>query len=824
MTGEQFNLRYTALRRAFIERDFEKLNDMQKKAVLYVSGPLLILAGAGSGKTTVLINRIVNILKYGSGYEQEQAPENAGEEELRFLTECVCCPEKMTEQDRERATELCAHDPAKPWEIIAITFTNKAAGELKERLEKAIGSDASAVWAHTFHSACMRMLRRDIEKLGYSSDFTVYDEEDKKKILTEIIKELNLDEKRFDPRGVSSEISRSKDGLGSAAKYAEECGSDFYRQNIAKIYQAYEKRMKTANALDFDDIIVKTVELLSEYPEVLDYYRHKFKYVLIDEYQDTNRAQYALSRMLAGGYGNICVVGDDDQGIYKFRGATIENILQFEKNYDNARIIRLEQNYRSTKYILEAANGVIANNKGRKGKSLWTANNGGDKVKFFRAADSDDEATYIASKILDAYGAGVNLCDIAILYRNNVLSNAIESALKRNGIPYRVLRGKSFFERAEVKDMIAYLWVISNPSDDLRLLRIINNPARKIGLKTLETVKAIASEQGVSMYEIIKNARIYPELSRASEQLTAFSGMIEELRAAAEGTLTPEFYTEVLQKTGYEQMLCAKNDDETVKRRENVRELASTFVEYCGRAEQPTLGGLMEEISLFTDIDKYDKDAAAVSMLTMHAAKGLEFPYVFICGAEEGIFPSFRAMESEEETEEERRLCYVAMTRAKKELYICSAARRMMYGQTKYADVSRFVSEIPESCVERSESEQLQPKFEFGRSEAHGGFEYSSERSGKNFVDKSLLYKNKPAAAKSFARGSTILSDKKESSSDAAKIAFACGDIVQHKAFGRGMITAATPMGGDLLIEVAFDKAGTKRLMAKNAAKFMTKA
>lgn len=810
MTEQEFTNKYISLRRSIIERDFSSLNDMQRKAVCTTEGALLVLAGAGSGKTTVLINRIVNLLRYGSGYESELIPYNASESDISFLEKCLNTElDQLSPLDRSAMMSLCSNNPVKPWEIIAITFTNKAAGELKERLTAAIGDAASDIWAHTFHSACMRILRRDGECLGYGNNFTVYDEEDKKKVICDILSELNLDDKKFDPRGIGSQISHAKDNLISPEEYKAQCGTDFYRRMLADIYERYEKRLSASNALDFDDIIVKTVKLLSEFPDVLNHYQSKFKYVLIDEYQDTNHAQYMLSQLLAGGYGNICAVGDDDQGIYKFRGASIENILEFEKNYKNARVIRLEQNYRSTQHILDAAGGVISHNFGRKKKTLWTENGSGEQVNFLCCESEDREAFQIASLILKEYSAGGKMSDFAVLYRNNVLSQPVEMAFKRNGIPYRIISGRGYFERAEVKDMLSYLWVINNHADNLRLKRIINVPARKIGDKTIETLEEISVRDGVSMFDAAMNASKYPELSRSASALEGFAQMIEELTRMTKILALPDFYNLVCERTDYVPVLLRKQDEESKKKIENVRELSSLFVEYCGRTAEPSLEGFLEEISLFTSIDKYDENAEAVSLMTIHSAKGLEFKNVFVCGMEEGVFPGFRASESTDELEEERRLCYVAMTRAKKMLYLTCAQRRLMYGQTKYTKPSRFIEEIPPQCLmSLSAPKKAVPSFSFAD------------------IQKSTPVQ--PSRFKLSARPSSSAVSQQHSNSQTSKnfnnIDFKVGDVVQHKAFGRGMVTMVSPVAGDALLEIAFDTVGTKKLMAISASQFMKRA
>ncbi len=788
-----FDIRYSALRRAVIENEFEKLNDMQKKAVFKTEGPVLLLAGAGSGKTTVLINRVINLLRFGRGYECETAPDWAGDAELAQLAQAVADPGALPESGLLR---LCAVDAPRPWEIIAITFTNKAAGELRDRLNVACGPRAADIWAHTFHSACTRILRRDIDRLGYSRSFTIYDEDDKKRMLTGILKDLDIDEKKFELRGISSEISRAKDNLVDPAEYEELAGSDYYKRIVSRVYTVYQKRMLSANALDFDDIIVKTVELLRGFADVREYYQDKFRYVLVDEYQDTNHAQYVLCSILAGKHRNLCVVGDDDQSIYKFRGATIANILEFEQQYPEAVTIRLEQNYRSTGNILSAANEVIACNTARKGKTLWTRNAVGERVHLYVADTQDDEAQYVASRIHAGYMRGEKLNSFAVLYRNHALSNSIESAFKRNGIPYRIVSGLRFFDRAEVKDMLAYLWVIHNPSDSVRLRRVINNPARKIGAKTLETLALLEDREGIPQLSLASRADEFPDFGKsAAAALRQFADLIASLQSLAGQMPLPDFYEEVMEKTGYLPALEAQDTIEARGRIDNIRELKSSIVEYCERAENPTLGEFLEEISLLTDVDRYDEEADAVTMMTMHSAKGLEFDTVFLVGAEEGLFPSYRSMEKNEELEEERRICYVAMTRAKKELYISCARRRMLYGQTSFAKPSRFIGEIPESCLQREEA--CQPSLQGARTP-------------------------RPAPARRAPRPRPDVSVAPPVSSHGGTVqSFRPGDRIVHKVFGAGTVKNATPMGGDMLLEIAFEGSGTKLMMAKTASQYI---
>ena len=808
--NEQYQARFLAARKAYISSHFQNLNEMQRQAVLTTEGPLLLLAGAGSGKTTVLINRIANLIRFGCASDSDLVPDTVSEEDVEFLEQLR---EPMSDFDRHRADYLCRMDPASPWSIIAITFTNKAANELKERLSRILGPEGNDVWAMTFHSACCRILRREIERLGYTSSFTIYDSSDSERVMKEVIRDMGLDDKTFPPRVVLNAISKEKDRMVYPDELLDgaERSGDLRMIHIARAYKMYQTRLKENNALDFDDIILRTVELLQQYDDVRTYYQRKFRYVLVDEYQDTNHIQYLLTSILAGGHENICVVGDDDQSIYRFRGATIENILSFEQQFQGSRVIRLEQNYRSTQAILNAANAVIAHNIGRKGKRLWTANCQGDDITVYEAQDESAEANYVAGRIISG-SRGKGFKDYAILYRTNAQSNALEFAMKRNGIPYRVIGGTRFFDRAEVKDMLSYLCIIHNRNDDLRLTRIINNPPRGLGARTIEQVRRLAQAEGESIYHVVENARDYGPLEKAVGKLGQFSELIEGLaQLLDEGLSLPEFYEEVMLRTGYAAMLESKPTEENKSRLENIRELKSSILAYVQNAEEPSLAGFLEEIALYTDIQEYNEGDDAVVMMTMHSAKGLEFPHVFLVGFEDGLFPGMRAIGEREEMEEERRLCYVAITRAKLSLTISYARQRMLYGRTSSSLPSRFLQEIPEENVSRKGGYHQKPERH-----SYGSFGGSDWGSYQSYVPENHpgrkpapSYASAYAAATAAAKGPGLDLNK--------------GDMVQHTAFGRGMVLSVMKMGGDALLEIAFDQIGTKKLMAKTASAHMKK-
>ena len=799
--------RFLAARRKFIAGEFDALNDMQREAVLTTEGPLLLLAGAGSGKTTVLINRIANLMRFGRGSDCREIPAGITEEDVEFLENFPLAP---SEYEQWRADSLCSVGAAAPWQILAITFTNKAANEMKERLSALLGPEANDIWASTFHSACCRILRRDIERMGYTRSFTIYDSSDSERVMKEIVKDMGLDDKTFPAKYVLGAISKEKDNMVSPEMMLEraERSGDIRATHIARAYVKYQQQLKDNNALDFDDIIYVTVRLLQEHEDVRKKYQKQFHYVLVDEYQDTNHMQYLLTSLLAGGYENICVVGDDDQSIYRFRGATIENILDFEKQYKGSRTIRLEQNYRSTQSILNAANAVIAHNLGRKGKKLWTANGQGDAITVYEAADEGAEANYVAGQIIkESRGGGFK--DFAILYRTNAQSNALEFAFKRNGIPYRVIGGTRFFDRAEVKDMLSYLCVINNRSDDLRLKRIINNPARGLGPKTIDTALRLSQVEGKPLYAVVSDPYSYAPLEKSAMKMMKFVSFIEGMaQLLTDGMSLPDFYDELLVRSGYVDMLQSKDTEENKTRLENVRELKSSINAYVENSEEPTLAGFLEEIALYTDIQEYNDSDDAVVMMTMHSAKGLEFPHVFLVGFEDGLFPGMRAIGDKEEMEEERRLCYVAITRAKKKLTITHARQRMLYGRTSAALASRFLREIPEDCMVRKGMQKPRQESPYS-----WGSAYSSG-------DQWAGYQNPPVQTK---KKETYRKMDTVAKAPSPVLELSKGDMVLHAAFGRGLVISVMKMGGDALLEIAFDDIGTKRLMAKAASAHMKK-
>lgn len=778
------------LKQKAMEKEFSRMNARQKEAVFQVNGPLLILAGAGSGKTTVLVNRIANLIRYGNGYHDAASAAQMTDADLENLQAYL---DGRAQEIPPMTRAHMASDPCRPWQILAITFTNKAAGELKQRLTDMLGEQGDDIWASTFHASCARFLRQFGDRLGYSSHFTIYDSDDSKRLMKACLKAMKIDDKVLPNKSVLSAVSRAKDSLMSPEEYLRQAGNDNRLVTIGKAYQMYQQRLKEAGAMDFDDLIYNAVRLFQEQPDVLAHFQKKFRYIMVDEYQDTNHAQYILVKLLAEKSGNLCVVGDDDQSIYKFRGATIENILSFESTFPNAKVIRLEQNYRSTKTILDAANAVIANNTERKGKTLWTENPQGEKIHTHTAISEQDEASYIADKIQEGVAAGRKFSDYAILYRMNTQSSALERCFVKSAVPYRVIGGVRFYERKEIRDLIAYLSVINNPGDEIRLRRIINQPKRSIGDKTLAVSAEIAEQLGESLFYVICHADEFEPLKRTAPKLLQFAAIIQELIAENEaGVGLKELYESVLEKTGYIPSLGSIENEEVRDRVANLQELGGNLEQYeQANGEEASLEGFLEEVSLMTDIDNYNEDTDAVVMMTIHSAKGLEFPVVFLPGFEDGIFPGVQAIYNPEQLEEERRLAYVAITRAREELYILNTQHRTIFGSTNRNRPSRFLQEIPEELRE-----------------------YTRARDWKQPAPGISL----PVSSKE-ARAITMESARNfgPSHHDAVTDVFRVGDRVQHKAFGTGTVLSVTPMGNDRLLEIAFDTKGTKKIMANFA-------
>ena len=706
---------FCKLRDTYIEKQFGRLNEMQRAAVFTTSGPLLILAGAGSGKTTVLVNRIANLIRFGSAHGSSWTPREVTEDDVKALRTAL-----MTGTDAPGWLDgMLRKDAVRSWNVMAITFTNKAAGELKERLRNMLGGEeGDEVFASTFHSACVRILRRWAEEIGYPRSFTIYDTDDSQRVMKTVYKELSVDDKFFPVKSAINQMSRWKDQLVSPAEALQTPAKDTKGALAARVYAAYEKKLKEAGAFDFDDLIYQTVQLLAEHKEVRDFYQNKYRYLLVDEYQDTSVAQFRLVSLLTGPEKNICVVGDDDQSIYRFRGATIENILNFERVYPGTKTIRLEQNYRSTSNILNAANCVIQHNTERKGKTLWTQNGEGDKVQVYTAENEQDEASHIADIIGQHLREGGHLADHAVLYRMNAQSAPLESYFTRAGIPHKIVGGQRFNDRKEVKDVHSYMSIVANPRDDVRLRRIINEPARKIGATTIDVIADLAGQEGVSMLEIIRHADQYAKLSRAIAPLYKFYQIYERLQDSLENKTLDEFASDVIEITGYKAMLeadAAKGHEDAADRLQNLGQLVNNVKNYCDQqGEEASLEGYLEDIALISDIDNYNESADQVVLMTIHSAKGLEFPYVFLIGMEEGVFPSEMSKYSEADLEEERRLAYVGITRAKKELYISNSVTRMLYGRTQRNEPSRFLREIEPEYLEETRSPVLEQRSRLG--------------------------------------------------------------------------------------------------------------
>lgn len=779
------------LKRAALNHYFQNLNTPQQQAVFHVNGPVLVLAGAGSGKTTAMIHRIVQMIHFGDGWVQANA--SITKEDAAYLKDYIADKQPA---DLERLCSILAVQPIQPWHILAITFTNKAANELRSRLLQTIGEEcASMLHASTFHSACVRILRRSISKLGYDSNFTIYDTDDSQRLMKSCIADADVSEKQFPPRAVLTEISLAKDRMCSPEYFCIEAGSDYRKMVIGKLYKEYQNRLKSANALDFDDLIYKTVELLESFPEELEYYQNRFRYIMVDEYQDTNHAQFRLVQLLSQKHQNLCVVGDDDQSIYRFRGATIENILNFEKQFQNAVVIRLEQNYRSTKTILEAANDVIAHNAGRKEKTLWTDLEDGKKIIWYKAVDETDESRFVAEKIEKEVQNGASYQDFAVLYRMNAQSNNIERMFVKEKIPYHIYGGTRFYDRKEIKDVLAYMTILYNPFDMVRFKRIVNEPKRGIGDATMEMLENITRDLGISPIDVMRDSETYPVLSKKVAHLKKFALMIDELTNAVKTMQLDEFFDLLLQKTGYADYL--KNMGEEGKiRLENVQELKSNILKYMKESELPSLENFLEEVSLYADAEQTETAPDTVSMMTIHAAKGLEFKTVFLIGMEENIFPSARSINSldENDLEEERRLAYVAITRAKKQLCVSTTDRRMLFGMTTSNPRSRFLGEIQGDCMEQVQSKK-------------------NVAAGTRKVEmvQSISLQQQLASRRNHHPQKTA----------AKSVNYSVGTRVRHKIFGEGTILSITDMANDSMLEIGFDQVGTKKVMANFASSKM---
>lgn len=739
---------------------YDTLNKPQKEAVFHTEGPLLILAGAGSGKTRVLTHRIAYLIE-------------------------------------EKGVN--------PWNILAITFTNKAAEEMRQRVDSLVGIGAESIWVSTFHSMCVRILRRYIDRLGYDNRFTIYDTDDQKTLMKEVCRKTDIDTKRFKERMLLSVISSAKNEMILPEEFELNAGGDFVQLKIAKVYKEYEAQMRANNALDFDDLFVKTVQLLETQPDVRENYQERFRYIMVDEYQDTNTVQFRLVSLLAGKYRNLCVVGDDDQSIYKFRGANIRNILDFEKEFSDAKVIKLEQNYRSVGNVLEVANSVIRNNKGRKEKTLWTDNEKGEKIRLRQFDTAYDEAQFIAEDIKDETAQGANYSDHAVLYRTNAQSRLLEEKFVAMNIPYKIVGGINFYSRREIKDVLSYLKTIDNGKDDLAVRRIINVPKRGIGLTTINRIQESAAARGIGFYDALSAPDLIPGIGRSASKLDSFAALIEYFKGRSEESGVTDLLTEVIEKTGYTESLEADDPEELEARVQNIDELvskAAVYEESCSdRGERPTLSGFLEEVALVADIDSVAEDRDYVILMTLHSAKGLEFPHVYLAGMEDGLFPSYMSISGDdpEELEEERRLCYVGVTRAEEKLTLTCARMRLVRGERQYNSMSRFIKEMPSALIDTGKREGgFSQNVSLGEKRT-----YSSEVSGY----KRSAYAQKPAFA-AIQKGSGLMAKKSEG------LSYGVGDRVRHVKFGDGTVTEIKEGGRDYEVTVQFDTAGVRKMFA----------
>lgn len=779
---------FIELKRKALEYYFSRTNDRQKEAIFQIDGPVLIIAGAGSGKTTVLCNRIANMLLFGNAYHSTYIPD-LREEDVDFLTRYVNGSLDNSPEIINHLSNLIGFNRVKPWKILAVTFTNKAANELKERL-LSMNAPASDVWASTFHSCCVRILRRSIGVLGFSTNFTIYDTDDSKRVIKNILKDMNISENSFSDKVVMNSISRAKDRLITPERFptlSDKGEKDYFLSVIREVYMEYQRRLKASNALDFDDIIMKTVEVLSSDSEVLTYWQNHFDYIMVDEYQDTNHAQYELIKLLSGGKSNLCVVGDEDQSIYRFRGATIENILSFEKEFDS-KVIKLEQNYRSTSNILNAANSVIENNTQHKKKNLWSDMGEGDLVNVYHFSDEQAEALFVATEVLEGKkNDDTPYKDNAVLYRTNAQSRTFELAFSKMGVPYRIIGGTKFYDRKEIRDIIAYLSVINNPFDTVRFSRIVNEPKRGIGEATQAEIIRISLALGISPIEVMERCEEFVSLSKKAKSLLPLGRMFRELIETSEDRAITDILDDLMEMSGYSLMLLSQGEEGTA-RLENIKELKSSMITFCEENEDATLFDYLEQVALISDLDSYEEGEDKVVLMTMHAAKGLEFEKVFIVGAEENIFPSYRSTADPYDLEEERRLCYVAITRAKKKLFITTAENRLLYGKTSRNRISRFIGEIPIEYVKYTDRTK---RTSFG---------------DNNRGETSSKYSN-------YLREHAVKPVKTEEEA----LTFTAGERINHKIFGDGTVISASVIGNDSLLEISFDTVGTKRIMAKFA-------